>query len=355
MDQDQTLFVSQESLDIALNHAKLGFWELDLVNTKMTCTPQCKINVGAEGWATVSYEDLIGNIIPEDREKMQADVAVAMSPGQGTYHSEYRVIHPDGALHWIEANGKVLYENGEPIRMVGTTLDITAKKDMEMLKDELLSTATHELKTPVTVIRGYLQLLHKFVQDSGDEKFTEISRKSLSAAERMTRLLQDISGPAGRKGDQLVLQKQPFDVHALLHEIVGSISIVSPTHSCHVKCSDPVFISADRDRISQVLINLLTNAIKFSPDSSGIDIMVDDMQDHIMISIRDRGIGLSGTEYAKVFEKYYRSESVINKIEGSGIGLYLSSEIITRHGGRIWAEQPEDKLGSRFVFTLPKP
>ncbi|PWK77236.1 PAS domain S-box-containing protein [Mucilaginibacter oryzae] len=354
MKQDQTLVISQEHLDIALNHTKLGFWELDLVTTAMICTTQCKINVGAGDQETISYEDLNSNIIPEDREKMRADVAAALTPGCGTYHSEYRVIHPDGSLHWIEANGKVLYNNEQPYGMVGTTLDITAKKDLEMLKDELLSTATHELKTPLTAIRGYLQLLHKFIQGTGNEKFTEISRKSLSATERMARLLQEISDPARRRGDQLILEKQQIDIHALLEETAASIAMVSPLHSYQFQGNGPVMITADRDRISQVLINLLANAVKFSPASSAIEMAVHEMPDHVKISVRDRGIGLHEAEHAKIFQKYYRSENVVHKFEGSGIGLYLSGEIITRHGGRIWAEQPQDGQGSLFVFTLPK-
>ncbi|QXV64731.1 PAS domain-containing protein [Mucilaginibacter sp. 21P] len=354
MGHDQTLYVSQEHLDIALNHTKLGFWELELENPRMICTPQCKINIGAGEKPTVSYEDLINAIIPEDREKMQADVALALLPGGGTYNSQYRVIHPDGSLHWIEANGKVLYQNEKPYRMVGTTLDITAKKDMEMLKDELLSFTTHELKTPVTVIRGYLQILYTFIEKTGNTRFADISKKSLDATERMTRLLKEIADPEYRKGDQIILQKQQFDVCTLLADTIASINMVSPQTQFRLHASNSALVMADRDRIGQVLINLLNNAIKFAPDSSEIVMVVDQFEDQIKISIRDRGIGLSENEYAKIFQKYYRSDQIKSKVEGSGIGLYLSSEIITRHGGRIWVEQPEDKIGSKFIFTLPK-
>ncbi|MDT3405392.1 PAS domain-containing sensor histidine kinase [Mucilaginibacter terrae] len=354
MEQDQTLYVSQEHLDIALNHAKLGFWELELESTMMICTPQCKINVGAGDKPTVSYEDLINSIIPEDREKMQADVSAALVPGGGTYHSQYRVIHPDGSLHWIEANGKVLYLNEKPYRMVGTTLDITGKKDIEMLKDELLSFATHELKTPVTVIKGYLQILHAFIEKTGNIKYAELSKKSLAATERMTKLLGEIAAPANRRGDQIILQKQQFDVCALLIETVASINMVNPQTLLNLNASGPVFVTADRDRISQVLINLLNNAIKFSPELSEINIQVEQDEDQVKISIRDRGIGMLETEHTKIFQKYFRSENVKNNVEGSGIGLYLSSEIITRHGGRIWVEQPDDRCGSIFIFTIPK-
>jgi PAS domain S-box-containing protein len=353
MSNDQTLYVSQEHLDIALNHLRLGFWELDLEQNAMICTPQCKVNVGASLDHNLSYEGLLAAIIPEDREKMQADVMLSMAPGNGVYHSQYRVKHSDGSLHWIEANGKVLYQDDVPYRMVGTTLDITEKKDLEMLKDELLNIATHEIKTPLSVIKGYLQITHAFIERTGNQKFSDISRKTLAATDRIARLVKDMAHPAKGSPDQIKLSKERFDLIELITDIIANAKLISPNHSVMLNHDGAVVLEADKDRISQVLINLLNNAIKFSGGSKSIDLTVEVADKAVQVCIRDRGIGISAVEQHKIFQKYYRSESSKQNIEGSGIGLYLCSEIITRHGGRIWVEQPADGQGSVFIFTLP--
>jgi len=164
---DQDLSVSKEHLHIALSQVKLGFWELELDNLQLNCTVQCKLNISGSSHEGLSYDDWLEAIFIDDRDRVLEAVREAIASETGGFYFQYRVKHTDGSLHWIEANGTVLYKVNVPYRMIGTTLDITDKKDLELLKDELLSVATHELKTPVSAVKGYLQILHRFIQSTG--------------------------------------------------------------------------------------------------------------------------------------------------------------------------------------------
>ncbi|MCC8409128.1 PAS domain-containing sensor histidine kinase [Mucilaginibacter sp. UR6-1] len=351
---DKTLIVSQEHLDIALNQVRLGFWELDLDGMTLNCTPQCKMNFGMGDRPSLSYEELLACIVPEDRQMMQTDVAKALVPGNGIYHSQYRARHPDGSLHWIEANGTVLFRDNTPYRMIGTTLDITEKKDLELLKDELLNVATHELKTPVSAVKGYLQILHRFIETTHNEKFINISNRALGSTERITRLLTEIADPAHRHLNQIRLSREHFDLRTLIDEIAGNAMLINPEYTIEIFCTGKSFmVLADRFRIGQVLTNLVNNAIKYSPDHKHVDIRLSTEDSWNKVQVIDSGIGINKDEHAKVFQKFYRTGSGSKIAGGFGIGLYLSSEIITRHGGQIGIEEKKQGAGTEFYFTLP--
>jgi len=351
---DQTLSVSKEHLNIALNQVKIGFWELELDGLLLNCTMQCKINVKGTVQDTLTYNDLLDQIVPDDLERMQDAVKEAIVSENGEYHSQYRVKHIDGSLHWIEANGTVLYKDNIPHRMIGTTVDITEKKDLELLKDELLSVATHELKTPVSAVKGYLQILHRFVQSTGEEKFIQISNRALSSTERITRLLTEIADPANRHLNQIRLIKEDFDLRTLTDEIAANSTLINPDYHLSVYCPDKAFpVHADRFRIAQVLTNLMNNAIKYSPENKNIEIYLNQTETNVKLKIIDHGIGLNEDEHAKVFQKFYRAASAPKHVAGFGIGLFLCSEIIMRHGGRIGIESLKDVQGTCFYFTLP--
>jgi len=152
---------------------------------------------------------------------------------------------------------------------------------------------------------------------------------------------------------KILVEKQPFDIGELINEIVEETNFIVTTHTISLRGSGPAIISADRDKISSVLSNLISNAVKYSPKGQVIQISYKIDDEQALMSVRDEGIGIEPQDIDKIFNRYYRIEADHTRhISGFGIGLYLSAEIVKRHGGEIWAASESGK-GSTFFFSLP--
>ncbi|MEH3112525.1 PAS domain-containing sensor histidine kinase [Pedobacter terrae] len=349
---DQTFNISDEHLDIALAQVSMGFWRVNLADSNfMACSQQCKKNFGWDPSTAFSYADMLSCILPEDLSEMQSRVSYAIKEQQ-LYRSEYRVKHPDGVIYWIEANGRVLYENGIPYEMLGTTLDITGKKDLEILRDELLNVAMHELKTPLSTVRASLQLLERLLQSRNDERASSIVTRALGSTERINRLLGEMALPVNAKLKEINLAKSTFDIRRLADEMADNAMVIHINAQIKVDAdADEVLVDADRYRIAQVITNLINNGIKYSENEPNLEITIATGLDQIRFMVRDYGIGIPAGDRKKVFQKFYRANTNL-KVDGLGIGLYLCAEVIVRHGGSIWVEDLEQK-GTSIIFTLP--
>ena len=349
---DHSVQLSNEYLSIALDQAALGFWEVGLSEgNPMLCTDQCKRNFGRDPLLDFSYQDMLKSIIQEDQEQMQAAVARAIEE-QVPYFAQYRVKHPDGIIRWIEAQGTVIREGGVPQKIIGTTIDITKVKDLEILRDELLSFAMHELKTPLSTVKGSLQILEKHLQKQSDEKILGIATRALASTERITRLLNEMARPVVAQFQEILLQRTAFDLLVLINEIAANAALLN--NDCEIQVStdlNSVLILADRFRIGQVITNLLNNAIKYSPNNLQIKVRVTCSHSAVTVKVIDKGLGIAPMDRVKVFQKFYRSGKR-GTIDGLGIGLYLSSEIIIRHGGVIGVEDTTGP-GTSVYFMLP--
>ncbi len=227
-------------------------------------------------------------------------------------------------------------------------------EDLSRLKDEFLSIASHELRTPVTSIKGYTQLAKTLIHENDLRTSEEYLDIALDQIDRMSRLILELLDVSRIETGRLEIRREPIDWSAFVHDVV---------HHHHTTVSDrrlglnvPVNgkrVAGDRDRLEQVLGNLLENAVKYSPDGSEIVVSVDDRGDQLVTSVRDRGIGIPGDELAQVFERFHRGRQVSStNYGGLGLGLYISKQIIERHGGSIWVESAEG-VGTTFYFSLP--
>jgi signal transduction histidine kinase len=222
-------------------------------------------------------------------------------------------------------------------------------KENQQKKDEFIGIASHELKTPLTTIKGYMDLLN-VLEDKQQKK--EFVRKALGSVKKLENLIKDLLDVSKIQSGQLELNITQFNVDDLLNETITAIQMVTLSHQIIRKnSSDHKIISGDRQRIEQVIVNLLSNAIKYSPGQSEVFVYCHFTDTELIIEIKDFGRGVSLEEQSNIFERFYRTKDLSVHISGFGLGLYISKDIITRHNGRIWVES--DKSGSSFYFSLP--
>lgn len=216
-------------------------------------------------------------------------------------------------------------------------------------KDQFISIASHELKTPLTTIKGYLELLERQEHIQTEKQFIQ---KALKNANKLDSLIRDLLDVSKIQSGQLKLNLQEFNMDNLVDETIAAAQLAFPNHQIirDGKFGD-LKVFADRLRIEQVLNNLLSNAIKYSPDEKKIIVYSKKTPTEITIKVRDFGIGIPEEERNNIFERFYRTKDMPVSISGFGLGLYISRDIIRRHNGKIWVEAEEK--GSAFYITLP--
>ncbi len=239
--------------------------------------------------------------------------------------------------------------------------EFTAQKDkvqqetLELVKkrDEFFSIASHELKTPVTSLKAYTQLLLMDEANLGDSRREEMLEKMDSQINKLTALINDLLDTSKLQNGQLVYTKKPFQFQEMVAEVVSELRLTATDYELVIENNPPAEVDADRFRIGQVLNNILTNAIRFGRDSKRIIVNVALKNDKLICSVRDFGSGINPEEQHKIFERFYRiSGNNLHTYPGLGLGLYISREIIVRHGGKIWMTS-EHGNGSTFYFELP--
>lgn len=228
-----------------------------------------------------------------------------------------------------------------------------ALRQSEKLKDEFLSIASHELKTPVTSLKAYTQILHKRFLAQGDVETANNLGKMDGQLNKLNGLISDLLDVSKIEAGRLKFNERLLDIDDLVTEITEEMQRTTTKHSIVIEGTTKQSVVGDRERIGQVLINLLSNAIKYSPDSEKIIIKRELVKNNILISVQDFGVGIPKESQSKIFGRFYRVGGPKREIfSGFGLGLYISAEIVKRHGGKIWVES-SDGFGSMFCFTLP--
>lgn len=229
------------------------------------------------------------------------------------------------------------------------------RRYLEKRKDDFIITASHELKTPITSIKAFTQLLRKIFKQKDEKQAVTFLTSMDKQLDKLTFLINDLLDLSKIQSDQFVLKKEPFSLYEVLKESAESMQATTKRHKISVKGRVARNVIGDRDRIGQVLNNLFSNAIKYSPHSKEINALISSDSRNIKVGIQDFGIGIPRSMQHQVFERFFRvQDKGTSDISGVGLGLYISSEIIKQHGGRIWVESAVSK-GSTFYFTLPIP
>ncbi|MCX2837167.1 PAS domain S-box protein [Salinimicrobium sp. MT39] len=222
-------------------------------------------------------------------------------------------------------------------------------KSLSEKKDEFIALASHELKTPLTTIKGYLQVLSKKKADKVSQLFLD---KSLCQVDKLNTLVEDLLNMSRIESGQLNFNLEVFDIREMLKEIVETFSYSSQSHRVTgTLWNDSVIIEGDKQRIEQAILNLMTNAIKYSPKADEIFVDLEVVGENMVVKVRDMGIGLTEEQRRQLFTRFYRAEDT-QGISGLGLGLYLTKQIIDRHGGSIEVAS-EYGMGSEFSLILP--
>jgi PAS domain S-box-containing protein len=292
-------------------------------------------------------------IHPEDREETVKQWDESVKSGR-EFAMEHRFKNRFGEYRWQLTRAVPIQDTeGHVQTWVATSTDVQEIKELDLQKDQFISIASHELKTPVTSIKGYVQILESIYSESEDA----FLKKSLAAADKqiikLTNLISDLLDMSKLKLGNLHLAKESFNMNELIEEVVEEIRLVKQDYKIEVSLGTNANVFADRERIAQVLVNFLTNAIKYSPKNKLIKVKSSVKGNHLTVVVKDQGIGIKKQNQERIFERFYRVEGTSEKTyPGFGIGLFISSEIIQRHNGKIGVKSVPGK-GSEFFFTLP--
>ncbi len=272
--------------------------------------------------------------------------------------SEVVLTTKDGEKRDVELTYSVILSDDR--RILGGILgarDITARKEAEELQSTFLSVISHELQTPIAIIKGYAGLYADKTTQIDAESMREKMQIIEEESDRLSKLVDNLLYVSRLQAGGVELNRQPVDLEHLVRRVAQKMRDVSQTHTLNVVFNDTDLPSvvADYDKIEQVVVNLVENAIKYSPAGGPITLSVEHNSREVVVSVSDTGIGIPDNERQRIFDRFSRLDSrYVRERKGAGLGLYICKAIVEAHGGRIWVETAGKEGGSRFSFTLPR-
>lgn len=362
---------TEERLGLALESAQMGTWDLNQHTNELICSPRSLELFGFDGEEHFDMDTLFKKIHPQDSQRVGLAIAEATDPSSnGDYQIEYRVQQRDGSYKWLSVSGKAYFshtpEGKKVSRFSGIVFDFTDKKTFEEklihavhARDEFLSVASHELKTPLTSLSLQAEIFRRDrelnkIHLYTPEKLEKMVSLILTQVTRLTRLVDDMLDASRTLTGKLAINLEDFDFCDLVEEVLERMT----SHFTAASLSKPVFHRCDnsfgrwdRFRLEQVLTNLLTNAVRYG---KGSEIIIEAVtnEDSITLSVADKGMGIAEEDREKIFNRFERSISA-SEVSGLGLGLFISKQIVSDHGGKIWVESELGK-GSTFYVFLPK-
>ncbi|WP_443946978.1 ATP-binding protein [Pedobacter sp. AW1-32] len=347
---------SEEKLQSAFDAADLGSCSLDLITGRAEMSPTYRRHYGLPLTGEIDWNMVTQAVEPDYLEeviRVQQEARDFGTPVDSTYPI---LDATTGEKKWMRVKGKVKRNKyGEPESVYAVVMDVTERKLNDERKSDFFTMISHELKTPMTSIGAYVQYLEKTLQDKDDVLQNKMFERINRQLKKMTGLINSFLDLSRLEDGKLLLEAENFDFIALISELAEEFSTVYPSRVFEVLTDqDTVFINGDINKLSHVISNFLSNAVKYSAARSKVVIRCETIDEKIVFSVIDQGIGLSSEDIPKIFDRYYQASnySSINA-SGFGIGLYLCSEIIKLHQGEIWLNS-ELGRGTEFFFSLTK-
>lgn len=367
---EDALRESEKNLRLALKAGRMGTWSWDVQTNAVTWSPDLEAIHGlTPGTFAGTFEAFKADIHPDDRDGVVRAIEQALASTH-EHHLDYRIVWPDGTLHWLEAQGQLLADAaGAPVRMVGICRDITDRKTAEEAlrqseytlqvidrrKDEFLATLAHELRSGLTPLAIGAQLLRTA---GGDPALLEQIRGAIDLQlKMMMRLVEDLQDVSRISEGKIELRRERVDLAAVLR---NAVEIARPTldlleHRLIVTTPfEAVDLDADPVRMAQIFANLLNNAAKYSDQGGTIRLCATRDETDVMVSVADSGIGIAPEVLPRVFDMFMQDRDAAARARGGlGIGLTLAKRLVELHGGTIEARSEGPGKGSEFVVRLP--
>lgn len=347
------LQLNQAGLRLAADTAKLGIWTFDPEANEFGLDERCRSIFGLDATDVITKAD-VGTVIDEKYVHLVTQLvqnAYAGKPGMVEY---YAINRKTGKRCWVRGSAQYIPPTPDSGgHLIGTMIDLSAEKDEEQRKTDFIGIVSHELRSPLTSLSGFMQVLQLKATKLGDDKVMEIVAKSRRQVDRMAALISGFLDVVKMGESRIHLDLSVFDLGQLLSASEEECTTIVQTHKMVYKPLPDAIVEADYDKIEQVLTNLINNAVKYSPQGTTITVAAERQGNEVQISVADEGLGISPADVPHLFDRFYRAQSEHTKtIKGFGIGLYICKEIIERHNGRIWVES-ELNNGSVFYFSLP--
>jgi PAS domain S-box-containing protein len=352
----------EERMRMALDAGRMGSWEWNVKSGAVKWSPELEAIHGiAPGAFPGTFAAFEKDVHPEDLDKVRNAASGSLQPGRSEHHVEYRIIRPDGAMRWVEGRGKVFFdEGGEPVRLIGVCADVTARKRVEealreadRAKDEFLAMVSHELRNPLAALTTAAHVLRvsQSASAAGAHARDVVERQT----SHMVRLVEDLLDISRVTMGKIALQREVFDLAALVSTVVHGWRSAGRLDRHRVTAEgSATWVHADRDRLEQVIANLLDNAVKFTPQDGAVGLRVSQEGGEVVLRVGDTGRGIAAQALGHVFEPFVQGEHSIDRAAGGlGLGLALVKRLVELHGGTVAAESAGEGSGAAFTVRLP--
>jgi signal transduction histidine kinase len=350
---EKQTFLSIDIPRIALDSANVGIWIMDTATREFLPSARTKSLFGFMPDEEMAFEDAVLKVVDKHRKTVLLAVDQAIKT-QSSLHLECPVIlDPQKKHRWLSITGGFSAADGSNNFFSGIVVDITEQKQNDLRRSRFIGMVSHELKTPLTALKGYVQLLNNWAKKQKDNFTIGALSKVEKQVKKMLHMINSLLNLSSAEAGKIHLNKQDFMMDELINEVIEETLFITSSHDIVLVPCEKIQVNADRDKLEQVLVNLLSNAAKYSDKNAPIEISCAIRGELINVKISDHGMGIAPEEINKLFLPHYRVENKETEmIAGFGIGLYLCAEIVERHGGKIWAGSELGK-GSTFTFTLP--
>jgi PAS domain S-box-containing protein len=327
--------------------AHIGSWEWDIERDLVLWSNELHRIFGHEQRSELTYETYLELVHPDDRAFVDETVRRAFEDGR-PFALEHRTVRPDGEERIVLGRGRVVRRDGRVVRMVGTAQDVTEHRQVEKLREDILSAVSHELRTPLTSVLGFALTLEKH-RGLSPELMDETVGALAEAARRLERLLSDLLDVERLRRGLVALRREPCDVTELVQRVVGESSLDGRPVQLDL---EPVVAEVDCPKLERIVENLLQNAHKHTPPGSSIEVRLAPSGRDVLLVVEDDGPGVPDEFKEVVFETFNRGPNMLTMTPGAGIGLSLVARFAAIHGGRSWVEDRPGG-GSSFYVLLP--
>jgi hypothetical protein len=354
--QGAEIYEPFQALDLArfaLESTNIGIWIIDLTTRIFLPSPCAKGLFGCELDHQISFDEAMLRI----PEKHRPQIVIAIE-NAFTKRENFSIVFPVIVVHtqeyrWLSMLGGCNNMEDNVCYFSGVVMDVTEQKHVDLRKSRFIGIVSHELKTPLTALNAYIQMLNNWAKKQKDHFTISALSKVERQVKKMLKMINGLQNLSGAESGKIHLNKEQFLMDDLIRDVIEETRFITSSDKLVLVPCETVKVHADKDKIEQVLINLLSNAAKYSRNKSLIEISCLQSKHHIQVGIKDFGMGINPDNLDLLFNPHYRVESKETEgISGFGIGLYLCKEIINRHDGNIWVESELGK-GSTFKFTLP--